>query len=106
LSFGMISSSVTVINMAYEMLPRLILGRLLSLEAVGLYARAVTLCQLPERALGAALQPVILPALTARARAGGDLKASYLRGHSLMSALQWPMLVMLVILADPVVRLL
>lgn len=103
LAFGMVSSSVTLVNMAYEMLPRLALGRLLSLQAVGIYARAVTVCQLPDRALSSALQPVVLPALAARARDKGDLRSSYLRSHALMSALHWPMLVMLALLADPVV---
>ena len=104
LSFGAVSSSVTVLNMAYEMLPRLAFGKLLPFEAVGLYARAATICQLPDRAVVAALQPVVLPALAAQARSGGSLKASYLRGHALMSAVQWPTLIMLALLARPVVE--
>lgn len=106
LSFGMVSSGVTVVNLAYDLLPRLAFGKILSFEAVGLYARAVTVCQLPDRTVTSALQPVVLPALAAHARAGGDLRASYLRGHALMSGVQWPMLVMLALLADPVVRIL
>lgn len=103
-SFGIVSSSVTVVNMAYEMLPRLVLGKLLSFQAVGLYARAMTVCQLPDRLVVSALQPVVLPALAARAREGRDLKRSYLGAHAMMSAVQWPMLIMLALLADPVVR--
>ncbi|QDA35814.1 lipopolysaccharide biosynthesis protein (plasmid) [Paracoccus liaowanqingii] len=103
LSFGLVSSSVSLVNMAYESLPRLMLGKLLSFEAVGLFARAVTVCQLPDRSIVSALQPVVLPVLAAQARSGGDLKASYLHGYLLMSAVQWPMLVMLVLLAEPVV---
>ena len=105
-SFGTISCCVTLLNMAYDLLPRLAFGKLLGLDAVGLYARAVTICQLPDRAIVSALAPVVLPAMAARVRAGGDLKASYLRGHALMSAVQWPTLVMLALLADPVVRVL
>ena len=44
--------------------------------------------------------------MAAQIRAGGDLKASYLRGLTLMSAIQWPTLIMLALLADPVVRIL
>jgi O-antigen/teichoic acid export membrane protein len=106
LSFGTISSFVTVVNMAYDLLPRLALGKILGFDAVGLYSRAVTVCQLPDRAIVSALQPVVLPAMAARARAGGDLKDSYLRGHALMSAIQWPALIMLALLADPIVRVL
>lgn len=106
ISFGMLSSSVTLINVAYDLLPRLALGRLLGVDAVGIYARAVTVCQLPDRAIVSALQPVVLPAMAAHSRSGGHLKASYLRGLTLMSAIQWPALMMLALLADPVVRLL
>jgi O-antigen/teichoic acid export membrane protein len=106
LAFGLVSTAVTVVNMAYDFLPRLALGRILGLDAVGLYARAVTVCQLPERAIVAAIQPVVLPAMAARVRTGAGLKDSYLRGHGLMSAVQWPALTMLALLADPVVRVL
>jgi O-antigen/teichoic acid export membrane protein len=106
LSFGAISSSVTVLNMAYDMLPRLVLARILGVDAVGIYARAVTVCQLPERAIVSALQPVVMPAMAAQSRTGGDLKTSYLRGHTLLSGIQWPTLIMLALLADPIVRIL
>jgi O-antigen/teichoic acid export membrane protein len=106
LSFGLYSSSVTVANMAYDLLPRLALGKILGFDAVGLYSRAVTICQLPDRAIASAIQPVILPAMAVHARAGGDLKEAYLRGHMLMSAVQWPALIMVALLADPLVRIL
>lgn len=106
LSFGVASSSVTIITMAYEMLPRLAFGKLLGFDAVGLYSRAITICQLPDRAIVAALQPVVLPAMAGHAREGRGLKPAYLRGFELMSAVQWPMLLMMAILADPVVRVL
>lgn len=106
MSFGAMSSFVTVVGMAYDLLPRLIFGKMLGLGAVGLYSRAVAVSQLPDRAVVSALQPVVLPAMAARTRAGGHLKESYLRGHALMSAIQWPMLIMLALLANPVVRIL
>jgi O-antigen/teichoic acid export membrane protein len=105
LSFGAISASVTVANVAYDLLPRLAFARILGFDAVGFYARAVTICQLPDRTIVSALQPVVLPAMAARVRDGGDLKQAYLRGHELMSAIQWPALIMLALLADPVVRI-
>jgi O-antigen/teichoic acid export membrane protein len=106
MAFGATSSSVALVNMAYDLLPRLAFGKILGLDALGIYARAVTVCQLPDRAIGAALQPVVLPAMAAHARAGGDLKASYLRGLTLITSVQWPTLVVLALLADPVVRVL
>ncbi|SHE99711.1 Membrane protein involved in the export of O-antigen and teichoic acid [Kaistia soli DSM 19436] len=106
LSFGVASSSVTLITMAYEMLPRLAFGKLLGFDAVGLYSRAIAVCQLPDRAIVAALQPVVLPAMAGQAREGRQLKPAYLHGFELMSAVQWPMLLMLAILADPAVKVL
>ncbi len=106
LSFGTTSSLITVSNMAYELLPRLAFGKILGFDAVGLYSRAVTISQLSDRMLVSAMQPVILPALAAHIRAGGNAKDSYLRGITLMSAVQWPSLIMLALLADPVVRIL
>ena len=106
LAFGSASTAVTVVNMISEQLPRLAFGRMLGFDAVGLYSRAITVCQLPDRAIVSALQPVVLPAMAAHARAGGDLKRAYLRGHELMTSFQWPALVMLALLADPIVRIL
>jgi O-antigen/teichoic acid export membrane protein len=105
-SFGSISSFVVFINFAADMLPRLVFGKLLGFDAVGLYGRAVTICQLPDRAVVQALQPVVLPAMAAHAREGKGLREAWLRGHTLMSAVQWPTLVMIALLAEPVVRVL
>ncbi len=105
-AFGVTSSAVVLLNMVCDLLPRLAFGRLLGFDAVGLYARAVTICQLPDRVIVSGLQPVVLPAMAARVRAGGDLRDAYLRGHALMSAIQWPTLLLLVLLADPAVRVL
>ncbi|MBP1806816.1 oligosaccharide flippase family protein [Rubellimicrobium aerolatum] len=106
LSFGLTSSVVTVTNLAYDMLPKLALGKILGFDAVGLFTRAVTICQLPDRLLLSGLTPVILPAMADHRRNGGDLRAIYVRGYSFMSAVQWPALLMLALLADPVVQVL
>lgn len=106
LRFGVTSAAVTVANMAYDLLPRLLFGKVLGLDAAGLYARAVTICQLPDRVLVAGVQPVLLPAMAASLRRGDALKPGYLRGHQMMSGLQWPAFLMLALLADPVVALL
>jgi O-antigen/teichoic acid export membrane protein len=106
LSFGGVSTAVTVVNMASEMLPRLAFGKLVGFDAAGLYGRALTLCQIPDRAVLSALQPVVMPAMAAHARDGGDLRQVYTRGLSLVTAVQWPVLILLALLADPVVRVL
>lgn len=104
--FGAWSSVITVLGMLFDAMPRLILGRFLGFSAVGLFARAVSLTQLPDRVLLSAAQPVILPALSARARSAQGMTEPYLLGLSYISALQWPALLGLALLADPMVRLL
>ncbi len=104
MTFGGVSTAVTLVNMANDMLPRLAFAKIIGFDAAGLYGRALTLCQLPDRAVLSALQPVVLPAMAAHARAGGELKTVYLKGLALVTAVQWPVLLMLALLADPVVR--
>jgi O-antigen/teichoic acid export membrane protein len=104
LSFGGYFAANGVITVFYSSLPQLIIGRLLQFGAAGFYSRATTLCQVPERVVVTAVQPVVLPAFAEQARSGGSLKESYLRGLGLMTAAQWPALLCLALLAEPVVR--
>ncbi|MFT3973084.1 MAG: lipopolysaccharide biosynthesis protein [Amaricoccus sp.] len=106
LPFGAWSSVVTLLGLLFDYMPRFILGRVISIAAVGIYSRALSLCQLPDRALLQAVQPVVLPALSARARDGGDMREPYFLGLASITALQWPALLCLALLAEPIVRLL
>ncbi|MBF9233900.1 oligosaccharide flippase family protein [Microvirga alba] len=106
LAFGGYASATAVLNVFFQMLPQMYLGRLIGFDAVGIYNRAVMLYQLPERAIVNAFQPVLLPALAAEARAGRDLKRAYLHGLALLTAVQWPALLCLAVLAEPVVHVL
>lgn len=105
-SFGGISSLNTLLNVGFDVLPRFALGRVLGIDAVGLYSRAFGLCQLPVGVIGSVVGPVVLPAMAARARLNGSLKESYLRGLSLVTAVQWPALAITALLAEPLVRIL
>jgi O-antigen/teichoic acid export membrane protein len=106
LAFGGYSTATALINVFHEALPQLIIGRILGVIPVGLYGRATMICALPDRLFIGALQPVVLPVLTERVRTGRDLKGPYLLSMTYMSALLWPGLLCLVLLADPVVLLL
>lgn len=106
LPFGAWSTVVTLLGMLFEAFPRLILGRVLGFGEIGLFSRAISLNQLPDRLVLSAVQPVLLPALSAHARNSGTLKGPFLTGLSYVSGLQWPALAMIAILADPIVRLL
>jgi O-antigen/teichoic acid export membrane protein len=104
-TFGGFASATAILNTLYFSLPQLLLGRLSGLDAVGIYNRATILCQLPDKLIVGAFQPVIYPAFAAQARAGGDLKVAYLHALSLLSAVQWPALLVIAVLAEPAVRI-
>jgi O-antigen/teichoic acid export membrane protein len=105
LTFGGYNGVNVVLYKVYETLPAFALGRTLSLEAVGIYNRASLVCQLPNSILLGGVVSVLLPALSAEVRAGNNLRDYYLRAVSLLTALQWPALVVLAVLAHGLVSI-
>lgn len=106
LAFGGWSSMVTLLGLLFETFPRLILGRVLGFTAVSLFSRGLSLTQLPEKLLLSAVQPVILPAFASALRSGQALGPAYLKALTFIATVQWPALLCLAILADPIVRVL
>ncbi len=104
--FGLFSGAVAIINVIYQVLPQLIIGRMLDFTAAGLYGRAVTVTQIFDRLVLEVLGPVIMPAFAARTRAGHDLKPAYLRAVELLTAVQWPFLIFTALMAEPIVQIL
>lgn len=105
-SFGLYSSATVIINTIYLWSPQLILGRIVNLAAVGLYGRAVHVTQIFDRLVLNVLDPVIMPAIAAQARAGRPPKNTYLLAVELLTALHWPCLLVVALMADPIVRIL
>lgn len=103
--FGAYSSAVVIINTIHQSWPQLILGRILDFAAVGLYGRAAGAIQLYDKLFLGVLSPVIMPAIAARKRAGVDLKRLYLQAVEILTAAQWPFLIFLALMAEPIVRL-
>jgi O-antigen/teichoic acid export membrane protein len=106
LAFGAWGSATAVLYRSSESLFWLILGKILDARAVGLCQRAVLLAQFPERVILAGVGAVALPAFSDRARQGRALKEAYLGALEHITAVQWPALILLVIMADPIVSLL
>jgi O-antigen/teichoic acid export membrane protein len=103
LKFGMYSGGVGLINVFYNLSPQLFLGRILDFTAVGLYSRAIGVTQVFDKLVGQVLGPVIMPAIFAENRAGTGLRKIYLDSVTLLSAVQWPALTFLAILAHPII---
>jgi O-antigen/teichoic acid export membrane protein len=106
LAFGAWGSARAVLYRASESLYYLILGKFLDTAAVGLCQRALLLAQFPERVILAGTGAVALPAFSDHARRGRDLKRAYLGAVAHVSAVLWPALILLGLLAGPVVALL
>jgi O-antigen/teichoic acid export membrane protein len=105
LEFGLFSSGVSAINIFYNLAPQLFLAKILDFTAVGLYSRAINLTQVFDRLVTQVLNPIIMPAIVTRRAAGADLKGVYLDAVQLLSAVQWPFLTFIAIMARPIVLL-
>ena len=103
LAFGAHDSATAILVQIGEAVPYLILGRALDAEAVGLCQRAVMFCLFPERVILAGVGAVALPAFARQRREKQPLKAGYLKAVELITAAQWPSLLFLMILANPIV---
>ncbi len=105
-AFGVSDGAAATITQVADSLPYLILGRLLGTAAMGLGQRAALLCLFPERVILAGVRAVALPTFSRKVHEGQDIRSEYLRAIELISAVQWPSLILLVALADPIVAVL
>jgi O-antigen/teichoic acid export membrane protein len=103
--FGLYSAGVSIINVFYNLAPQIFLARILDFAAVGLYSRAVGITQVFDKLVGQVLGPVIMPALFAQTKVGGDLKRIYLDAIALLTAVHWPFLTFLAIMAQPIISI-
>jgi O-antigen/teichoic acid export membrane protein len=103
LNFGVYDSATALITQLGDSLPYFIFGKLFTPAAVGLAQRAVMLCMMPERVILAGVGAVALPAFAQEAREGRGVRGSYLRAIELVTAAQWPSLLLLALLAHSLV---
>ncbi|UWU89991.1 lipopolysaccharide biosynthesis protein [Bradyrhizobium sp. CB1015] len=104
-SFGLYSSGVSVINVFYNLAPQLFLGKILDFMSLGLYSRAINLTQMFDKLVSRVLDPVIMPAIVERRKAGEDLKTIYLNSIGLLSAVQWPFMIFIALMAEPIISI-
>jgi O-antigen/teichoic acid export membrane protein len=105
LSFGAYGSATAVLYKLSESLFYLLLGKVLHASAAAVCQRALLLTQFPERVVLAGISAVALPAFSNHARQGQDVKAAYLNAIEHVTAVLWPALLLLGILADPIVAI-
>lgn len=101
--FGLYSGAVSVVNVFYGLAPQLFLARVLDFTAAGLYSRATASTQIFDKLVTQVISPVVMPAVVARHKAGGELKAVYLEAIQMLSAVQWPFLAFMAVMARPII---
>jgi O-antigen/teichoic acid export membrane protein len=103
--FGLYSGGVSIINVFYNLAPLIFLARILDFAAVGLYSRAVGITQIFDKLVGQVLAPVIMPAIFAQTKTGGNLRRIYLDAIALLTVVHWPFLTFLAIMAEPIISI-
>jgi O-antigen/teichoic acid export membrane protein len=106
LRFGSGASVLAVSGAVGGRAPELVIGRLLSFTAVGLYGRAVGLASQLRQLLTGAVAGVFYPAFARIRDNGEDLAPPYLRVVSGYSAVTWPAMCFLAAAALPLVLML
>ncbi len=106
LGFGARSSVLYLTGALGTRSPDLIVGKLLSLGAVGLYSRAVSLSDQFRQLIAGAIGSVFYPAFARIRDRGEPLGPAYLRVCAGYSAVIWPGMAGLALAAEPLIRLL
>lgn len=106
IGFGTRSSALYLTGALGTRTPDLIIGKLLTLTAVGLYSRAASLSDQFRTLISGAIGSVFFPAFARIRDRGEDLGPPYLRVCAGYSAVVWPGMAGLALAAEPIVRLL
>jgi O-antigen/teichoic acid export membrane protein len=103
LSFSLFGGGTALLFRAGEFLSLMVLGALMTPAAIGLLHRASLLANFPERTIMAGVNAAALPAFSKAVRAGQDLAQRYLGAIERITAIIWPCLGLLIVLAHPLV---
>jgi O-antigen/teichoic acid export membrane protein len=106
LASGSRLSLITVVGALGSRMPDMVVGRLLALQAVGLFSRAVGLSDQFRMLIAGAVGQVFFPAFARIRDRGEPLGPAYLRVVAGYTALLWPGMAGLALAARPIVRLL
>jgi O-antigen/teichoic acid export membrane protein len=105
-AFGAYNGINVFLYGAYESLPFILIGKLISVGATADFNRSLMIVQLPDKLFLAGVVAVALPAFANHVRQGNDMKRAYLEAVVLITAIQWPALLLISILAYPSVSIL
>ena len=106
LKFGFYGASTRVLSIIGENASYLIMGRFLSQTGIGLIYRAAMVVTFPDRVLLGAAPSVIFSAFSNNARNEIAVGPSYVRSLELLTAIYWPAVCVIGLLAFPIIQIL
>ena len=106
LSFGAYATGSNVLDEVGVAAPDMIIGKVLSVEAVGLFGKAQAVLNIFNMLITKAVTPIILPLFAAHSRDGRDMKRVYLHMAACLAGLSWPFYAVLAVVPFQLIRLL
>lgn len=103
--FGKFTSAIYVLNTLGRGAPELIIGRAQGAAAVGMFSRANGLLEMFNRLTMSPLMQVCLPYFAQQGRQQGALAPAYTLSVSLLTALGWPFLGCIAVMAYAAIRI-
>jgi O-antigen/teichoic acid export membrane protein len=104
--FGAYATGGTLIDEAGVAAPDLIIGKMIGMDGVGIFSKALGVLAVFNKAITSAVSPVVFPLYAEHVRAADDVNQVYLRTVSYMTAFAWPFFAFVALMALPLVRLL
>ena len=104
LQFGTQLTASSIIGVFSSGSPELLIGKLQSLTAAGLYSRSSGLVMMFHRLIVDAVSAVCLPWFAALSRERSDLSAPFIKATAYITALGWSFFIVVVCLAHPLIR--
>jgi len=101
--FGSFASGNGMLTTLIQRGPDILIGRLMGFADAGLFSRGNSLVTLFESALLSSVRPVVANGLAVIRRQGRPLDAPLLQCYSYLSAVAWPFLSVLGLLAHPII---
>lgn len=86
--------------------PALILGKVLGLQAVGLFDRGMASINIFNHVITRSVDTLVLPYFSSSKRAGSSLKNEFLKTNNMITGIAWPFFIFLAFNAAEVIRVL
>ena len=104
--FGAYATGGNLIDEAGTAAPDLVIGKMMGMDAVGIFSKALAVLAVFHKAITNAVTPVVYPLYAEHVRGGDDVRDIYLRTVSYMTAFAWPFFACVAVMALPILRLL